>query len=270
MVLADYHVHTHLSTDSEALPVAQVEAAIQAGLKYLCFTDHQDIDYPEIYDGPGQFLVNMEQYQKELVPLVEAYKDRISIQLGIELGLQPHLTKEVSAFAASYPFAYIIGSTHVTNHMDMYYPNYWEHFSVQQGIMGYFEETLENIKRFDCFDCYGHLDYFIRYVPKGSTGYRAMDYRDIWDEILKTLIEKGKGIECNTAGFKYGLGHPNPHEDILRRYFELGGEILTIGSDGHAPEHVAYDFGKLPELLKACGVRYYTIFKDRKPEFLPL
>ncbi len=269
MILADYHVHTHLSTDSNALPAAQAEAAIQAGLQYLCFTDHQDIDYPEIYNGPGQFLINMEQYQKELVPLAEAYRDRISIQLGVELGLQPHLTKEIPAFAASYPFAYIIGSTHITNHMDMYYPEYWEHCSVQKGILCYLEETLENIRRYDCFDCYGHLDYFIRYVPKNSVSYQTADYRDIWDEILKTLIEKGKGIECNTAGFKYGLGHPNPHEDILRRYFELGGEILTIGSDGHAPEHVAYDFQKLPDLLKACGARYYTIFRERKPEFLP-
>lgn len=270
MILGDYHVHTHLSTDSETLPVAQVEAAIKAGLQYLCFTDHQDIDYPELYDGPGQFLVDMERYQKELVPLAEAYRDRISIHLGIELGLQPHLTKEIPAFAASYPFEYTIGSTHVASHMDMYYPNYWEEFTVHQGILRYYEETLENIRKFDCFDCYGHLDYIIRYVPKDRGDFCTGDYRELIDEILKTLIAKGKGIECNTAGFKYGLGHPNPHEDILRRYFELGGEILTIGSDGHKPEHVAYDFEKLPELLKACGAKYYTIFKERKPEFLPL
>lgn len=270
MILADFHTHTHLSTDSDALPEAQVEAAIRAGLQYLCFTDHEDMDYPAEYEGPGQFLVDMEQYQKELLPLVERYRDRIALHLGIELGLQPHLTKEIPAFAASYPFAYIIGSTHVVDHMDMYYPNYWEGRSLKESILRYYEQTLENIQLYDCFDCYGHLDYIARYVPEGLGTYDAKDYAEIMDEILRALIAKGKGIECNTAGFKYGLGFPNPHWDVLRRYAQLGGEILTIGSDGHKPEHIGYDFQKLPELLKACGFRYYTIFEERKARFLKL
>ena len=83
-------------------------------------------------------------------------------------------------------------------------------------------------------------------------------------------IQKGKGIELNTAGFKYGLGHPNPTESILKRYRELGGEIITIGADAHAPEHVAYDFDKVPAILKAAGFRYYTVFELRKPKFIPL
>lgn len=78
----------------------------------------------------------------------------------------------------------------------------------------------------------------------------------------------GKGIEVNTAGFKYGLGHPNPTEDILSRYHELGGEILTVGADAHKPEHVAYDFDRIPSILKAAGFKYYTVFKNRQPEFV--
>ena len=84
------------------------------------------------------------------------------------------------------------------------------------------------------------------------------------------MISLGKGIELNTGGFKYGLGHPNPCEDILKRYHELGGEILTLGADAHKPEHVAYDFDKIPDILKTCGFSYYTVFKERKPVFLPI
>ena len=109
----------------------------------------------------------------------------------------------------------------------------------------------------------GHQEYYFKQLDREEK--RA--YREILDEILKVLIEKGIGLECNTAGFKYGLGHPNPTEEILLRYHELGGEILTLGSDGHAPKHLAYDFEKAGNLLKACGFRYYTIFKNRKPEF---
>ena len=100
--------------------------------------------------------------------------------------------------------------------------------------------------------------------------YSILDYKDIIDEILMLLIQNGKGIECNTAGFKYGLGVPNPENYVLKRYHELGGEILTIGSDGHKPEHTAYAFDKVPALLESCGIRYYTVFHDRKPIMLPL
>ena len=97
-----------------------------------------------------------------------------------------------------------------------------------------------------------------------------LSYRDIIDLILKNLIEKGVGIECNTAGFKYGLGHPHPTEEILGRYRELGGEIITLGSDAHSPEHLGFAFEKAADILKNCGYRYYTIFENRKPNFLKL
>ena len=90
------------------------------------------------------------------------------------------------------------------------------------------------------------------------------------DEILRLLIEKGKGIEINTGGFKYGLGHPNPCEEILARYRELGGEIITVGADAHAPEHVGFAFEKVPQILKDAGFTYYTVFRKRKPEFIKI
>ena len=87
---------------------------------------------------------------------------------------------------------------------------------------------------------------------------------------MKKVIQKGKGIELNTAGFKYGLGFCHPHPDIIRRYRELGGEIITIGADAHKPEHIAYDFKKVSEILSMCGFKYYTEFKNRKPIFKQL
>ena len=87
---------------------------------------------------------------------------------------------------------------------------------------------------------------------------------------MKHLIEHGKGLELNTAGWKYGLPFAHPHQDVLKRYKELGGEIITIGSDGHRPEHVAYDFHKVKDYLEACGFKYYTEFRQRKPYFCAL
>jgi histidinol-phosphatase (PHP family) len=126
---------------------------------------------------------------------------------------------------------------------------------------------LDNLQTDADFDVYGHIDYVVRYGPNKNRFYTYEKYSDVIDEILRTLIARGKGIELNTAGFKYGLGHPNPTEEILARYRELGGEILTIGSDAHAPEQIAYDFAKVTEILRQAGFRFYTVFTARKPEF---
>ena len=133
-----------------------------------------------------------------------------------------------------------------------------------------FEETLKNAKSNVDFDVYGHLDYVVRYGPNKNKYYSYEKFADIIDEILRTLISRGKGIELNTAGFKYGLGHAHPTMDTLKRYKELGGEIITIGSDGHAPEQIAWEFEKAPAILKEAGFDYFTIYQARQPKFIKL
>ena len=137
-------------------------------------------------------------------------------------------------------------------------------------LYGIFESILENISAYDGFDVYGHIDYVVRYGPNKNREYSYGRYKDILDEILKKLISMGKGIELNTGGYHYGLGEPNPCTAVIRRYRELGGEIITIGADAHTPDKIACAFDKAASVLEACGFRYYTIFKDRKPEFISL
>ena len=168
------------------------------------------------------------------------------------------------------------------DNVDPYYPSFWEQFSEKDGIRRYYEITMENIRTDTEFDVYGHIDYIIRYTPTQQKN-RAQgiidevymercfrDSSDMIDEILHLLLSKGKGIEVNTAGIKYGLGHTNPQEKVLKRYRELGGEIITVGSDAHETKHLAYAFEGIPELLRKCGFRYYTEFRGRRPEMIPL
>lgn len=267
MILADTHTHTAFSTDSTSSPRSQIRQAIRLGLQDFYITDHYDMDFPG--EEPS-FVFDIPEYFRTLEALKEEYRGQICLHIGIELGLQPHLGKRPEELTASWPFEFVIGSTHVVDQMDPYFPVYWDGKTEQQGLHRYFEDMLENIRSFDCFDSCGHLDYIVRYLPSGRKVNLFAEFGDIIDEILRTLIDRDIALECNSAGFKYGLGHPNPHEDVLIRYRELGGELLTIGSDGHAPEHLAYDFSLLPELLKKLGYRYYTIYKDRRPVFLNL
>ena len=267
MKLYDMHMHCHFSGDSNAAPPDMVRAAIEKGLAGICFTDHLDIDYKET---PGLFDLDIPAYKKEILSVKEAFTDKLDIGWGIELGLQPYLAMENNKIIQGNAFDFVIGSTHVVKQVDIYFPTYYEGRTEEECYREYFEETLKNAQSEVDFDVYGHLDYVVRYGPNKNKFYSYQKYADIIDEILRTLIAKGKGIELNTAGFKYGLGHAHPTLETLKRYKELGGEIITLGSDGHAPEQIAWDFAKAPEILKEAGFTYFTIFKTRKPKFIKL
>ena len=264
-MLWDTHMHCRFSGDSETEPEDMVKAAIQKGLSGICFTDHQDFDYRET---PGMFDLDCAAYQKAIGSLQEKYD--FPILWGIEIGLQPHTVSDNLAVTESYPFDFVIGSSHCVRCIDVYYDTFFNGRNEDDAYREYFESILANIDSGADFDVYGHLDYIVRYGPNKNQFYSYEKYCDVIDEILRRLIAHGKGIELNTAGFKYGLGHPNPTEAILKRYLALGGEIVTLGADAHKPEHVAYDFAKVPQILKDAGFSYYTVFKKRKPEFIRL
>ncbi len=270
MIFADSHVHSEFSSDSTAPMEQMVERAILLGMKKLYFTDHMDIDYPPVSDH--NFLFDPDAYFKKIEELKAKYHNQIKLLVGIELGLQPHLSERLTTLVNSYPFDYIIGSSHVVDHEDPYYPSYWENRTKKEGIHRYFETIIENCASFQRFHSYGHIDYIIRYVPGQlqavvKEDYSYSDYADILDIVLKTLIHNGIALEINTAGYKYGLGYAHPKPQVLTRYKELGGELITIGSDAHKPEHLCYDFQLVPDLLDNVGFQYYATFEQGKPVF---
>lgn len=262
----DTHMHTHFSDDSQALPEDMIRQAVSLGLAGICFTDHLDLDYP---NAPENYLLDLPSYFEKMTPLAGLH-DGCLVCTGVELGLQPHLAREHQKILTEYSFDFVIGSSHLAHRMDPYEPEYYKDRPEKEAYLEYFTSILENIAAFDGFDVYGHLDYVVRYGPNKNRFYSYEQYADIIDEILNALIAKGKGIEINTSGFRYGLGHSHPTEKILKRYRELGGELLTIGSDAHKPADIAYDFNRVPAILREAGFRYFTVFRERRPEFVPL
>lgn len=277
MIQADMHMHTWFSTDSEACPCDMADEAVRKGLKTICFTDHFDKDDLE-WGEEGIF--DVDAYFVEMQKLQEEYAGKLNIRIGIELGLRTYLKDYYEELMKKYPFDFVIGSVHNVPYKkdaegNILYtdPAAEKLFTDRTDKEAYrlmMETTLENVRTSDCFQTLGHLDYVVRYGKSREKEYSYTDYADIIDEILKLLIEKEKGLEVNSAGLKYGLPFAHPHPDVLKRYRELGGEIITIGADAHKPEHIAYDFGKVEELLKACGFKYYTEFSKQKPVFKQL
>lgn len=268
MILSDYHMHSSFSDDSEATMESMIKRSIELGYHTICFTDHMDLDFP-LASGGG-FIFNTDIYTKHIQKLKEQYADQIKVLCGVEYGLRPYLKNQFHSLTLRNNFDFIIGSSHLVGEIDPYLKSYWEGITEEEGINKYLEAIYANVETYDDFDVYGHIDYAVRYAPNQNRNYSYIRYADIIDAIFTTLIQKGKGIEINTSGYKYGLGHPHPQTDLLKRYKELGGEIITIGSDAHKPEHIGYDFQKAEDLLRSLGYSYYTVFEGRKPEFITL
>ncbi len=266
-MICDFHIHSYFSADSEEKPENIINAAIDKGMSAICFTDHQDFDYnyPDF-----DFTLDYAGYFEELRVLKAKYSGKIDIHIGVEAGIEPHLADRVTDFINKKPYDFVIASTHLVNGVDPWYPEYFDRYGDDEGIRKYFEYILEGLKYFSDFDVYGHLDYVVRYAKNGANGYIYAKYKDITDEILKLIISAGKGIELNTGGMYKGMSTPNPCPEIIKRYRELGGEIITVGADAHKAEYIGYKFDYAKQILSDAGFGYYTVFKNRSPEFIKL
>ncbi|WP_243143519.1 histidinol-phosphatase HisJ family protein [Pseudobutyrivibrio xylanivorans] len=262
-------MHTNFSGDSDAAPIDMIKAAKAKGLRGITFTDHLDLGYPEEY---GFFDLDLGNYYPTHHKLaIENSDEDFTVLTGLEVGLQPWARDENEKIVSDHPYDFIIGSTHLIDKLDPYFESSWEGITPANLMKRYYECVYENITRFNNFDTVGHLDYAFRYAKNTDVKNNSYEpYKDIVDEILKHIIKKDKALEINTSGLRKGMNYPNPHKDIVKRYKELGGKLITLGADAHKPEDIAADFDFLPDFMKDCGFNEYVVFKNRKPEAYPI
>jgi len=256
----DYHMHSDFSADCETPMEDTIESAIEKGLSEICFTEHIDYEYP---DPTIDFDLDIPAYAAKIKAVQEQYKGRITIKKGVEIGVQPYLLKRYEETLAQEPFDFIICSMHTTEKKDLHSGDFFKGKTVEEAYEMYYRELLECVQAFDQFSVLGHVDLVKRYTKEKS----RLDFHDILTEIFQTIIPRGQGIELNTSGYRYGLDGGMPSADILKLYKACGGEILTIGSDSHVAETVAYQFKPSLQLLKEIGFKYIATFSERKPTF---
>lgn len=256
----DYHMHTYFSTDSKANPRDYVLKAIEMGLDEICFTDHQDFNYPNI-----SFDLNVQDYLNQISKLKQEFKHEITIKIGVEIGLNRKYANLINHFINSYPFDYVIGSIHAIGDQEFFEPaNFFNGLTQDEADDLFFKETLECVKLFDCFDCLGHLDFIQRYGPYKKRLINYEKHSNLIDEIFKVLISKNKGIEVNTSGYKLNILQPFPNYTLIHRYYQLGGKIITIGSDSHDESRIGEYIVDVCRQLKEIGFNDVTTFSQRK------
>jgi histidinol-phosphatase (PHP family) len=260
----DNHIHSKFSGDSHMEAADACQRAVEIGLKGLVFTDHVDYDYPNFDDN---FLIDLNIYFEFFKKLQKEWKGKLDIRIGVEMGFQPHVLGEINKTLSKYPFDFVINSVHVIDLLDPYTRAFFVDKTQHEAYERYLQEILCSIKSYDNFDIIGHIGYAARYGDFKDKQLRYKDYSDLLDQILKATIDKGKGIELNTSGIRTDLHSPIPGYDVFNRYFELGGEIITIGSDAHFTEHIGHSFLEATNYLKNIGFKNVVHFEERKPIF---
>ena len=278
---ADYHVHTEYSDDSLYPMEEVVRDAIRLGLDEICFTDHVYYGIKPDWDGPEPIVwrrggsgepdkiplanVDYPRYEAEIRKLQEKYRGQITLRMGLEFGMQVHTIPLYEKLFARYPFDFILLSVHQVEDKEFWNQDFQRGRTREEFNRRYYEELLALVRRYRHYSVLAHPDLIARYDSAGPWPFEKL--RPILTEILKTVIADGKGIEVNTSCHRYGLKDLTPSRDILRLYRELGGTVLTIGSDSHKKEHLGAFIRETMDELKEMGFEQFCTFEGMKPVF---
>lgn len=270
MYCSDYHLHTHISSDSPASLEEQARSALEAGLQELCVTDHWNL-----LDQHGNPLPHTRDWTAsidQVRQVREQFGKQLEIRLGIEVGngeIDPEGVREGLAQAGE-ALDFVIGSLHNmslgSGGIGIFTTaKQCQHIEDGIALLDDYVDTLTTLAATDTFDVMGHVIYPLRYLP--SQWQLTLDpYEEQLRSLFRTLAQSGRGIEFNTTQ-GHTIGEWTP---ILKLYRECGGEIITIGSDAHRVGQVGSGFADAAALLKSLDFRWYTTYRSRKPQFHPL
>ncbi len=263
--LADCHVHTKYSFDGVSTLTQQLDRASELGLRAIAITDHLDI-LPQDFEKEKKTHL---QCVREIEALRPKYPE-LNILCGTEIGQAVHYPELAREYLSLYDWDFILGSVHNVRDTEDFYFLDFKNTEPHEIYMIYLDEIAETVETCD-FDSLAHLTYPLRYIVKRDGRPMPFEkYAKRYDEILSLLIEKGKALEINTSAIKSG-GTPSPETEIINRYAQLGGKLITIGSDAHEAKYLISDFDKAREILLSAGIKSYVYFEKRKiKEELPL
>ena len=253
----DYHMHSRVSFDAKDSGLDMALAAAARGVKEICFTDH--IDYTPEMDMVFDTAVYNAQYDGLQVP-------GLLIRRGMEFGLTPDNPDQLKKDLPRRPFDFVLGSVHLVDGVDIYLQPYWQGKTYDEAVRRHLETTLECVRVHEDYDVLGHLTYIAKCGANPRKELlRYEDHKAIMDEIMLDLVRRGKGMELNPSGIDR-CGGPLPTLDYFQRFYELGGRIVTVGSDSHDVARAGqYTHEMVAELKKIFG--YVCSFEGRRPIF---
>jgi len=265
--LFDSHTHSENSPDGTHSVTMLADVAVQKGLQGLAITDHCDCDLYE----EQRFEERVYQSYLDATIAREAFQHRLIITRGIELSQFFHDPAVVRRVLGMLEYDFVLGTIHrMMGWEDFYNIDFKDMSSARIADMFrlYFSETMRYIKR-GGFDVLGHMTFPVRYLKlHGGVTVDVGDYREEIDAVLRLLVETGTGLELNTSGLRNGLEETLPPAWAITRFAELGGELVSVGSDAHMAGDLAGGLQEGMEMLLKAGLRYFAFYRRRKPVML--
>jgi len=251
----DSHVHTEFSADSEMKAADALREAAKQGLG-LVFTEHLDYDFPST--GTEEFIFDPEAYWTKYEPL----RADGTLSLGVEMGMMASAREKNAAFLRRVPFDFVLASIHFLDVKDLYYPETFEGREKCEMYHEYFTVMRDEIYAHPFINALAHIDYIARNAPFDNPEISYGAFTEEIDAVLRALIETDTAIEINTRRLSAprGIKELSP---VYRRYHELGGRYVTIGSDAHVPEGVGRNYNRARELARAFDLMIVT-FREQK------
>ena len=255
----DYHLHSSFSDDSLTPMEDMVRRAITLGLDEICFTEHVDYGVNTVVN------CDYPSYLSKLAEMREKYCGQITIRAGIEFGVQLETIPQFTAAFQSYPFDFVIYSCHQINNQEFWRNEFQQGKTQAEYQTAYYNAIYNVMRQYKFYSVLGHLDVIKRYDPCGD--YPDEKILPLAEKIMRQAIADGKGIEVNTSTLRYGMPGTFPSRPLLELYHDLGGRILTIGSDSHDTAHLADLIPEVQGMLKEIGFREICTFEHMEPVF---
>lgn len=279
MNLIDCHSHTNHSPDAKDGAEMMCTKAMELGLAAYAITDHCEvnryysIDYhngvPNGYDT-YDFSVDLEKSVAEVTALKEKLDGRLNLICGVELGQATFDFDIANKVASDKRLDFIIGSMHqLPGAYDFAFIDY-KKYNVPDLLTAYYDE-LYKLCVWNKFDVLGHLTYTLRYI-EGENGIKVdmSQFAEQIEACFRVLIQNGKGIEINTSGLRQKYGKPFPTLDYVKLFHDMGGEILSIGSDAHCVSDLGSNIKDGVQRALEAGFKNICYFKERKPHFVSI
>ena len=263
--LSDLHVHSQFSCDGRSSMEAICRRAVALGLQSIAFTDHLDLVPADPCAGffrPAAYLAELERCRA-------LFAGQLTLLGGVEVGEMHWFDHQISALLDEYPFDLIIGSVHWVDGFLVFDQAFYETRSTEHAFRAYFAELLSMCEG-GGFDVLGHLDIVKRVGTPKPGGFSAAVYEREIRAVLETLVEQGIGLELNTSTLRSPVDQTSPALPVLRWYRELGGELLTIGSDAHHPDDLAAGFADAVAMARSAGFDHLAVYEQRAPRLYPL
>jgi histidinol-phosphatase (PHP family) len=270
--LLDLHVHSTCSADGASSIASYARRAARHGLAEVGYCEHADFDPRDWSYG----YLDLVRYDQEIAA-ARASAPGVRLRQGVEITYQARLEQEIRAWLAGGTWDYVVASVHLVDYADGWamvsepraVDDYFADHSQRQAYVPYFEELLRAV-RSGLGDLLGHFDLVKRYGTGHYGPFEPADFREEIQTVLQAAVECGVGLEINTSGLRQAPGEAYPGLTVLRWYRELGGEILTIGSDAHKADHLGYGVAEAQALARAAGFRAITTFEARQASWIDL